>query len=415
MKIEIFMEDYFRGGVDTFVINLINNWPNPSDEFVLICNRKHSGLVLIQESITRPFTLVKHDMKIFTGMFEHPHERRVINRVMDLMLKISSPVIRYIFFIYNIFSLKRILLKHNPDRLLVVNNGYPAGDSCRAATIAWGIFSKKPYSIHNFHGIALKPGWHIMLQERLVDVFISKFSSVFVSVSAACASSMSSRKEIYRRHQIKYIYNGIDFAQYPKATNPLDLKSELGIPLESGLCLMLGAYHYNKNFDKGHHFLFQAFKKVVEKVPSAHLLICGHGYSENIERVRRLALSLKLDNNIHLSGFRNDIPFLLKHTDILLIASQVFESFGLVAIEAMAYAVPVVTTNVGAIPEVVINNEGGYCVDRNDIDAYAEHVIKLLNDDGLRKKQGQKGFQRYNRFFTGQCMAKEYAKLIHNG
>ncbi len=414
MKIEIFMEDYFRGGIDTFVINLINNWPNPADELILICNHKHSGLALIQESITRPFTLVKHGMKIFTGLFEHPYGKRAINRVTDLMLKISSPVVRYIFFIYNIFSLKRILLKHDPDRLLVVNNGYPAGDSCRAATIAWGIFSKKPYSIHNFHGIALKPGWHIMFQERLVDVFISKFSSVFVSVSAACANSMSCRKGIYRRHQIKYIYNGIDFAQYPKTTNRLDLKSELGIPPESRICLMLGAYHYNKNFDKGHHFLFQSFKKVVEEIPSAHLLVCGHGSSENIERTRRLALGFNLGNNIHLSGFRNDVPLLLKNTDILLIASQVFESFGLVAIEAMAYAVPVVATSVGAIPEVVINDEGGYCVPKDDPDNYTNHIIKLLKDNNLRIEQGQKGFQRYKRFFTGERMAKEYAQLIYH-
>jgi len=415
MKIEIFMEDYFLGGVDTFVINLINNWPNPSDELILICNRKHSGLTLIREAITRPFTLVKHDMKIFTGFFEHPWEGRLINRIADLVLKVSSPVLRYVFFIYNIFNLRKILLEHNPDRLLVVNNGYPAGDSCRAATIAWGIFSKKPYSIHNFHGIVLKPGWHIALQEYFVDKFVSKFSSGFVSVSAACANSMSCRKEIYLRHQIKYIYNGIDFVQSSGAMNDLNIRSELGIPSESKLCLMLGAYHYNKNFDKGHYFLFQAFKKVVKEIPSVHLLICGHGSSENIERIRRLASGFNLNGNIHLSGFRNDISPLLKNTDILLIASQVFESFGLVAVEAMACAVPVVATKVGAIPEVVINNEGGYCVAKDDVNNYADYIIKLLTDDGLRIEQGKKGLQRYNRFFTGERMAKEYAKLIYHG
>lgn len=415
MRIVIFMEDYFCGGIDTFIINLINNWPYVSDELILICNRKHSGLKLLQESITRPSKLIKHNMLIFTGLLEHPYKKQVVDYIMDFILKLFSPVLRYILFIYNIFALKKILLRVNPDRILVVNNGYPAGDSCRAATISWGLFSKKPRSIHNFHGIALMPGWHIRLQEYIVDILLSRFSKMFISVSRAAAESLSSRDYIYKNSKVSYIYNGVGISNHNREIDSRNLKSELGIPNVSQLCLMLGQYYSHKNFNKGHYFLFRAFEKVISQIPAAHLLVCGYGSSEDINRIRQLVLRFNMEKNIHLSGFRSDVSFLLRHTDILLISSQAFESFCLVSIEAMAHYVPVVATKVGAIPEIVINGQGGYCVDKDDVDTYAKYIIKLLKDENLRKEQGQKGFQRYKEFFTAERMAAEYAKLIHNG
>ena len=49
------------------------------------------------------------------------------------------------------------LLQDEPDRLMVINGGYPGGDSCRAAGISWGIFSGKPHSIHNYHSMVVAP------------------------------------------------------------------------------------------------------------------------------------------------------------------------------------------------------------------------------------------------------------------
>lgn len=311
--------------------------------------------------------------------------------------------------------LRKLFLWYNPDKLLVVNNGYPAGDSCRAATIAWGFLRDKTRSIHNFHGIALKPGLHIRLQEYIVDTFMARCAAKFISVSRAAAQSMSCRTPIFRRHNIAHIYNGITFAVALTDFPADDLKKELGISQDSRICLMLGAYHYNKNFNKGHRFLFNAFRKVVKQMPNAHLFVCGYGSEDAIEDIRRIAYIEGLGQNIHLSNFRTDIPFILRQTDVVLVASQAFESFCLVSIEAMANKVPVVATDVGAIPEIVVNGQGGYCVQKDDIDGYAGYVIELLKDEQLRREQGEIGFRRYNDFFTARRMAGEYAKIMHYG
>lgn len=414
MKILIFIESYYCSGVDTFVINLINNWPNQSDNIILICNRDHSGLGGIREKIYRPCTIAENKMIIFTSFFSRLKKKTLFDYFILFILKISSPLMRYIFLIYNVIALKKLLLPYNADRLLIVNGGYPGGDSCRAASICWGLFSKKPLSVHNFHGVVVRPHWYVAIQEYLVDVFISHFTKTFVTVSHAAASLMTRRKAIFKKHHITCIYNGVEILDKDQKINNLNIKNEVCLPQESKLCLMLGNYNYNKNFNKGHYFLFQAFKKVINQIPLAHLLICGHGSSRDIERIRRLVLKFKIEKNVHLLNFRNDIPSLLRHIDVLLVSAQVFESFGFASVEAMAHRVPVVATRVGAIPEIVINGEGGYCIPLDNNDSYAKRIIELLSNDVLRKEQGENGFQRYRDFFTASRMAKEYMQLINH-
>lgn len=415
MKITFFMEDYYLGGLDIFVINLINNWPDSSDFLTFICNNKHTGLDFIEVSIRRPCTIIRHNLLIFSGFFELTEKNNNINNFLTVILRLLSPVLKYVFLIYNILALKKILLQDKPDRLMIIHGGYPGGDSCRAASIAWGLFSKKPYSIHNFHGIVLRPKWHIKLQELLVDTLVSRFTKVFVTVSKTAANSMLSRDGISKKGKITYIYNGIEVMEDSQNKNGTDLKTELGFLTTNPLCLMLGGYHRHKNFDKGHYFLFQVFKKITQAIPQAQLLVCGYGSPKSIERVRQLVLRFGLEHNVNLYGFRNDVSYLLRRADVLLISSQVFESFCLASIEAMAHHVPVVVTNVGAIPEIVLNGQGGYCFDKDDVDSYAGCVIKLLKDADLKKEQGQRGYQRYKEFFTASRMAREYAKIVHHG
>lgn len=412
MRILFFLEDYYLGGVDTFVINLINNWPNNNDYLVLICNKQHTGLNFIRESLIRPCEVIKHNILIFNSFFELK-DNKIINKFSIFLLKLSVPILRYIFLFYNVLALKKVLLNKKADRLMVINGGYPGGDSCRAASICWGLFSKKPLSIHNFHGIVSKTRWHVRYIDNIVDAYVSKYSRSFVTVSKAAAETMKNRSVITKNNNINIIYNGITFSLNRNMQSKANIKQEIGIPETSKLCLMLGGYHQHRNFDKGHEFLFKSFTKIVSQCPDVHLLICGYGSPEDMERVRSILNKYKLNSCIHLSGFRYDIPNILSQTDVVVIASQAFESFCLSSIEAMAASVPVVATDVGAISEIIKNGEGGFCVYRNNVELFAKRVAQLLNDDSLRMAQGKKGLQRYQRFFTAERMTNEYAKLIY--
>lgn len=407
MKIIFFMEGYYRGGVVTFLINLINNWPIVSDELVLICNENNPGIGEFEKRIIRPCKVIKHKIITFMYFFNKPHKKNLFDSLIKITLKGFSFILRYIFLVYNIFALRKPLRKVKADRLMVVYGGYPNGDCCRAATIAWGLFVKKPKSILNFHGLVVKAPWRIRLQESIVDIFVSSFTKNIVTVSEACVRSMSVRAFL-KKHSISYIYNGLEAKE---TVGIRDIKAEIGISAENPLCIMMGTYDKNK----GHDFLLRAFKSVVAEVPYAHLLICGDGSYEQVRTVRRQVSKFGLDKNVHIMGFRRDVANLLRQANVLLVSSQQFESFGLSSVEAMAQGIPVVATNVGALPEIVINGEGGYCVDKNDISSYASCVIRLLKDKDLSKEQGQLGYRRYKELFTAFRMSSEYTKLIHSG
>jgi len=401
LKIAFFTDIYDCGGVDTFIINLINNWPAKDDSFVIIANSNYPGLQIVEDNVSRPCEIIRHNIPGYSNFLRDGLFSKEIRKVI-------SPIARYFFILYNIWAFRKLLLQKNPDALIVINGGYPGSDSCQAAGISWGIFSGKPYSIHNFHNIVMKPHWVLRLQEYLVDTILCRFTTHFVTVSRAAAASMGLRPTIKNKNKTIYVHNGLS-VKLAQPEPSLNVRDEIGISSTTPLCLMLGTYEQRK----GHYFLFQAFKKVLEEVPNAHLLICGYGFPHEIKQVSRYVKDLELHDHVHLMDFRTDISHLLANTDVLVVASQAYESFGFTSVEAMAHKVPVVATNVGGIPEVVVNDEGGYCVDSHDVDSYARCIIKLLKDESLRKEQGKRGYERYRKHFTAERMSRQYAEIIH--
>lgn len=401
MKITLFTEIFDCGGVDTFIINIINNWPFKEDVFVIIANANYPGLDLIERRLVRPCQIIRHNKLIYSNLFKS-------NLLLKTSLRLVGPVLRYLVIGLNVFTLRHILLETKPDALMVINGGYPGGDSCRAAAISWAIFGPKPLSIHNFHNIAQKAPWFLFLQESFVDWLLCKCTAKFVTVSKAAYKSISLRPSIVRKNNTSYIHNGF---QVSSITNKLkkNVKDEIGLSKNMPLCLMLATYEPRK----GHYFLFNAFKKVLDEIPDAHLLVCGYGFPHEIEFVSGLVRDMGLHKNVHLMGFRTDVSELLISSDVLVVASQEYESFGYTSIEAMAHKVPVVATNVGGIPEVVVNGEGGYCVAHDDVDSFARHIVLLLKDRKLREAQGELGYKRYKGFFTAEKMSAQYAEIIH--
>lgn len=406
MKILLFTEIYDCGGIDTFLVNLINYWPVDVDTFTIIANYNYPGLAVIEKGLRRQCKIIGHKIPLYTNFVKSLEKLGLFGKILRTIFRLLF--MRYAFFIYYIFSFRKLLFEENYDRLMIINGGYSGGDSCRAAGISWGKFSKKPYSIHNYHNLAQKPVWVYSLHEYIIDLILCKFTRAFVTVSRASADSMITRPVIYKKNKPVYIYNGIDDKFDFQDIHVEDIRSELGITADSPLCLLLATYEPRK----GHYFLFKAFKIVLNEIPQAHLLICGFGFPEEVSLVEKFVKELDLEKNIHLMSFRNDISNLLLNSDILVVSSQSFESFGFTSVEAMAHKVPVVATNVGGIPEVVVNGEGGYCVDKDDLEAFAGHIIELLRDKNLRRELGERGYRRYKEFFTAKRMAREYSALI---
>ena len=400
-KICFYLESYYVGGLDTFTIDLLNNWPNKNDELVLICNKSHTALDLYRKRLLNPnISLVPHNLPMV------PDKQAQLKEIFGsgFIYKIFSVALQYTLFIYYVLFSFRILNLKKYDKLMIINGGYPAGTSCRAISITWGRNTGSK-SIHNFHNYSVRPKRIVAQLENFIDRLVCKYTSCFVSVSKSCAASIRNRPSISSFDNIKYIYNGINNQIVTPNTS---IKNELVIDEKAKICLMLATYEKRK----GHNFLFEVFKKVSDECPDTVLICCGYGTDDELLLMKELAIELGLEKKIFVLGFRLDAMELLAQSDVLLIASQSFESFGLTAVEAMKYKKPIVSTNVGGLSEVIKNNEGGYLFEATDITGYANKTIELLKNPSLRFEQGVLGYKRYINNFQVKRIALEYSALF---
>src|SRR5690606_3638406 len=122
--------------------------------------------------------------------------------------------------------------------------------------------------------------------------------------------------------------------------------------------------------------------QVVRAVPEARLVILGEG--ELRPSLERQVAALGLERHVLLPGFRRDVLSLMKTCDVFVLSS-VMEGLGTSLLDAMACARPIVGTNAGGIPEVVVDGETGHVVPPRDADALAEALIDpRINDERAR-------------------------------
>ncbi len=121
----------------------------------------------------------------------------------------------------------------------------------------------------------------------------------------------------------------------------------------------------------------RVLQKVRQEIPSKLILI---GDGPDRSECERLARELNLQKEVIFLGKQDGLAEILSASDIFIMPSQ-SESFGLSALEAMACGIPVVSSSVGGLPELVVHNETGYIAEIGDIDRMAKYVIELLQNE----------------------------------
>ena len=415
MNILLFMENTHQGGLDTFVVNLVRAWPDADDTFCVLANARHPGLDDLRSRLRGRAEVVAHGVPAYVDLVLRTRAGSALAQLRRLM----SPGLRAYCLVRGVACLQRIFGERRAERLMIVSGGYPGGDSCLAAALAWSRSGSQRHPLMlNVHNLArCAPAWNLpaRLWERWMDRRIARAAGAVVAVSHACAASLELRAQIWQRVPVTYIHNGIeDHAstdQPPTAVAREAVRIECGFDAQALLCIMLATYELRK----GHLFQLNAFMQVLQRLPQARLLVCGSGSDAERARLAAECDARGLAGKVRLQGFRSDAMRLLAAADLLVVPSQSFESFGLTCVEAMVRRVPVVATRTGGLPEVVLDEEGGYVVAHDDAAAFAARMTALLADPVLRRVQGERGRQRYERLFRAQGMAAQYAELLNQG
>jgi glycosyltransferase involved in cell wall biosynthesis len=153
---------------------------------------------------------------------------------------------------------------------------------------------------------------------------------------------------------------------------------------------------------KGHDVLIEAFAAVLRTHPDLQLTICGDGPARN--GLIRAATRLGIADRVEFAGWRHDVATLLAEADLLVHPAR-WEGFGLVLLEAMRAALPIVATRVGAIPEVISDGVTGILVAPEEPEALAAAIRSLADDGRHRLRLGAEGFERLRNDFSPARMA----------
>jgi glycosyltransferase involved in cell wall biosynthesis len=127
-------------------------------------------------------------------------------------------------------------------------------------------------------------------------------------------------------------------------------------------------------------------------------------------RLREVVNVLDLRPVVRFTGFRRDIRRILEGSDLMVLPSH-WEGFGLVLLEAMEAGIPVVGTRVGAIPEVVAEDETGLIVPPRDADALATALVRLLENPARAREMGQAGRSRLENVFPMERAIRAHEDL----
>jgi glycosyltransferase involved in cell wall biosynthesis len=230
-------------------------------------------------------------------------------------------------------------------------------------------------------------------------------TSKLVAVSDK-AASIAMLEEGVREPKIKVILNGITIPEI-KTSQKTDLvRKELKVSEDHVLILSVGRLVEQK----GYQYLIKAARNILDRHNNACFAIAGDG--ELRGSLEDQVNHFKLSHAVEFLGVRDDVPDLLTAADIYLTTS-LWEGLSLALLEAMGAGLPVVTTAVEGVSNVIENDINGLVVPVKDVDAIGNAVSRLIINPNLRHSLGEQANKTIRKNHSTTTMCLEYENLFY--
>lgn len=205
--------------------------------------------------------------------------------------------------------------------------------------------------------------------------------------------------------RVGVIYNGIDLDAFAKKRQDRDeTRRELGVEPSDFVVIQVARLDYLKD----HLTAVRALERVAAQRSAVRLVLVGEGPER--EKIEEEIRKRQLHSQVRLLGLRTDVARLVAAADVFLLTS-ISEGIPLTLIEAMAAGLPVVSTRVGGVDEVVEEGSTGLLAPSRDDAALAEHLSRLADDREQRVRMGELGRQRARQMFSESQMHESYLRL----
>ena len=280
---------------------------------------------------------------------------------------------------------------------------------------AWlaGLIGPRPVIIHTVHGWSHHERQHPLARRFfiLLEQTTAPITDKLIVVSPL-NTEKGLRDNIASPEKYVTIRSGIDLDHFRHPDRPCEaVRDELGIPLDApviGTVTRLSEQKAPLDF-------VAAAARVAEQRPDAHFVMVGDGPLR--DEVEAEIATHGLDERVHLTGLRRDIPDLMHSFDIFALSS-LWEGLPRVLPQAMAAALPIVATAADGNAEAVSEGVNGFLTPPGDPDAFAAALLELLDDPDLADRMGQAGLEMVDEF-GARKMVRDiealYAELLETG
>ncbi|MDD5021394.1 MAG: glycosyltransferase family 4 protein [Endomicrobiaceae bacterium] len=206
--------------------------------------------------------------------------------------------------------------------------------------------------------------------------------------------------------KVQTLYNGFDFDNFRKDIDISDIIKEYGLENK----IVIGAVGAMVSLEgKGQIYLMQALAKMRNQYPNLICILLGDGPGKKEQE--EYAKKLGIGDKVIFAGYKSNIAKYINAMDIFCLLSCDTEGFGNVNIEAQSLAKPVITTNIGGIPETVIENKTALIVNPRDVEALIVAIKKLLDNKNYALDMGAQGKKFVENKFSDKIMAGNLSEI----
>lgn len=291
---------------------------------------------------------------------------------------------------FNLFAYRDIISIINKDRIDLLHlHGYGASNI--------GIIAaRKTGTKCIVHEHFVDPAYPIY--QRPFDYLLGRFADKGIAICHAVKTFMVERRHI-SVYKIEVIYNGVPLEDFFKRGDDAIRfeKKRLGIPLNVPVIATIG----RMDEQKGNRYFLEAIRILSKRGCNAKFILAGDG--PLLEHLQNKCKELEIMDQVIFTGHYKDIPLLQSLIDIQVFPS-LWEGTTLTIFEAFAMGLPVVSTNVDGLGEVVKNNINGLVVFPRDSQSLADNILELLNNPDKAKRLAENGHKESATYDIRRCV-----------